>query len=209
MPPTPLTPRNSSPGGGSSGPAELRKVWIHADESCLGNQFQDRASPGGAAGLVEVWTEGGWERRDYWISEPGTTNNRMALRSAIEGLSGLRRRCIVHFVSDSQYLVKGMSEWIHGWKRRGWTRKAGPIENLELWQELDRVAAGHQVEWAWVRGHAGHPRNEYANDLAVRAAREQDDSGGFVPSGFLAWLGVQRAEKGRYLDLVETTPPED
>jgi ribonuclease HI len=208
MAPSPRTPTSAPDGGRASGAPSLKKVWIHADESCLGNQFQDQASPGGAAGLVEVRTEHGWERRDYWISEPGTTNNRMALRSAIEGLSGLRRPCAVRFVSDSQYLVKGMSEWIHGWKRRGWKRKAGPIENLELWQELDGVAARHRVEWAWVRGHAGHPRNEYANDLAIRAAREQDDSGGFVPSGFEAWLERQRTEKGRYLDLVEAAPPE-
>jgi ribonuclease HI len=184
-----------------------RAVWIHADESCLGNQFQDRASPGGAAGLVEVWTGEVWERRDYWISEPGTTNNRMALRSAIEGLSALRYPCVVRFVSDSQYLVKGMSEWIHGWKRRGWKRKGGAIENVELWKELDRVAARHEVRWEWVRGHAGHPRNEYANDLAVRAAREQDASKGLVPSGFEEWLERQREEKGRYLDEFEFTPP--
>ena len=194
--------------GKASGSNPSRAVWIHADESCLGNQFQDRASPGGAAGLVEVWTGDGWERRDYWISEPGTTNNRMALRSAIEGLSGLRYPCEVRFVSDSQYLVKGMSEWIHGWKRRGWKRKGGSIENVELWKELDREAARHKVRWEWVRGHAGHPRNEYANDLAVRAAREQDASNGLVPSGFEEWLQRQREEKGRYLNEFEFTPPE-
>jgi len=74
----------------------------------------DRDSPGGAAGLVEHWRGDRWERRDYWLSEPGTTNNRMALRSAIAGLSALRAPCRVHFISDSQYLVKGMNEWIHG-----------------------------------------------------------------------------------------------
>ncbi|TVR54658.1 MAG: ribonuclease HI [Gemmatimonadales bacterium] len=206
---TPLErPVRQSLEGPASDPNPSRAVWIHADESCLGNQFQDRASPGGAAGLVEVWTGDGWERRDYWISEPGTTNNRMALRSAIEGLSGLRYPCEVRFVSDSQYLVKGMSEWIHGWKRRGWKRKGGAIENVELWKELDREAARHKVRWEWVRGHAGHPRNEYANDLAVRAAREQDASNGLVPSGFEEWLERQREEKGRYLDEFEFTPPE-
>jgi ribonuclease HI len=205
---TPLdhpVPQSTEGAAADSNPS--RAVWIHADESCLGNQFQDRASPGGAAGLVEVWTGDRWERRDYWISEPGTTNNRMALRSAIEGLSGLRHPCEVRFVSDSQYLVKGMSEWIHGWKRRGWKRKGGAIENVELWKELDREAARHRVRWEWVRGHAGHPRNEYANDLAVRAAREQDASDGLVPSGFEEWLERQREEKGRYLDEFEFTPP--
>ena len=111
---------------------EPTRVFIHADESCLGNQFKERANPGGAAGLVETWTDGGWVRRDYWISEPDTTNNRMAIRSAIEALGALKRRCDVTFVSDSQYLVKGMSEWVRGWKARGWKRKTGVIENLEL-----------------------------------------------------------------------------
>jgi len=183
-------------------------VHIHADESCLGNQFQDRATPGGAGGLVEVWKDGAWVRRDFWISEPDTTNNRMALRSAIEALGALTRPCRVHFVSDSQYLVKGASEWIHGWKRRGWKRKGGEIENLELWKEVDRVMARHQVQWAWVRGHAGHPRNEYANHLATTAAREQTHSGGLVDSGFQAWLDEEREARGRYLDFQEFLPPE-
>jgi ribonuclease HI len=185
------------------------RVYIHADESCLGNQFQDRRNPGGAAGLLEFWTESEWVRKDFWISDPDTTNNRMALRSAIQGLGALTQPCRVRFVSDSQYLVKGMREWIHGWKRKGWKRKAGPIENLELWKELDRVAARHEVEWVWVRGHAGHPRNEYVNDLAVEAARTQSDSGGLRPSGFEAWLEQQREEKERYLDFFEFAPPEE
>ncbi len=189
-------------------PPEAPRILIHADESCLGNQFQDRDSPGGAAGLVEHWRGDRWERRDYWISEPGTTNNRMAIRSAIEGLTALKRPCRVQFVSDSQYLVKGMREWLPGWKRRGWKRKAGPIENLELWQALDRAAARHEVEWAWVRGHAGHPKNEYVNDLAVRAAKEQSASPGLVPSGFQAWLEREREERGNYLDYAEFAPPD-
>ncbi len=183
------------------------EVQIHADESCLGNQHRDRARPGGAAGLVEFWNGELWIRRDFWISEPDTTNNRMAIRSAMEGLGGLTRPCRVRFVSDSQYLVKGMREWIHGWKRKGWRRAQGPIENVELWQALDRIAARHQVKWEWVRGHAGHPRNEYANDLAVRAAGEQTNSGGFVPSGFEAWLEEEREKKGRYFDFMEHAPP--
>ncbi len=182
-------------------------VFIHADESCLGNQFRERKNPGGAAGLVEVWTDGAWERRDYWISEPDTTNNRMALRSAIEGLGALTRPCHVRFVSDSQYLVKGINEWLPGWKRRGWKRKGGPIENLELWQRLDRELQRHRVDARWVRGHTGHPENEYANHLATRAAKEGDSSEGLVPSGFEAWLEEQR-ERGRYLDYMEFQPPE-
>lgn len=182
-------------------------VYIHADESCLGNQFQDRDNPGGAAGLVEVFRDEEWHRRDYWLSEPGTTNNRMALRSAIEPLSALTRPCRVVFVSDSQYLVKGMREWIHGWKRRGWKRKGGPIENVELWQTLERTAARHRVDWRWVRGHAGHPKNEYANHLATRSARDLTQSGGLVPSGFQEWLEKEREDRGRYLDYMEFLPP--
>ena len=181
-------------------------VYVHADESCLGNQFQDRANPGGAGGLVEVWHDGAWERRDYWIAEPDTTNNRMAIRSAIEVLRTLRRPCDVRFVSDSQYLVKGIKEWLPGWKRRQWRRKSGPILNLELWQELDAALARHTVRPDWVRGHAGHPRNEYANHLATTAAKEQSQSGGFVPSAFQEWLDAER-ERGRYLDYQEFLPP--
>ncbi len=183
-------------------------VVIHADESCLGNQFKAQSSSGGAAGLVEYWKDGAWERRDYSISEPDTTNNRMAIRSAIEGLRALELRCRITFVSDSQYLVKGMSEWLPGWKRRGWTRKAGPIENLDLWKTLDREAAQHELTWKWVRGHAGHPKNEYVNDLAVAAATDQTDSGGLTPSGFEAWLRQEREQRGRYLDYVEDPAPE-
>jgi ribonuclease HI len=183
------------------------QVFIHADESCLGNQFQDRASPGGAAGLVEVWTGDSWKRRDYWISEPGTTNNRMAIRSAIEPFRAFSRPCRIRFVSDSQYLVKGMNEWLPGWKARGWKRKGGPIENLELWKALDGEAARHRVEWVWVRGHAGNPRNEYAHHLAMKAAKEQTASGGLIPSEFQAWLEKEREKRERYLDFFEFAPP--
>jgi len=183
-------------------------VLVHADESCLGNQFKDRANPGGAAGLVETWSVSGWVRRDYWISEPDTTNNRMALRSAIEALGALTRPCRVEFVSDSQYLVKGMSEWVRGWKARGWKRKDGAIENLELWKQLDQAAQRHDVSWRWVRGHAGHPKNEYANHLATRAARTLDSSDGLVESGFEAWLRDEREKHGRYRDYKESAPPQ-
>ncbi|MEX0843108.1 MAG: ribonuclease H [Gemmatimonadota bacterium] len=186
----------------------LPQVEIHADESCLGNQFQGRANPGGAGGLVEFWGGGSWQRRDYWISEPQTTNNRMAIRSAIEALGHLTRPCRVRFVSDAQYLVKGMNEWLPAWKRRGWKRKGGPPENLDLWKELDRVAERHSIEWAWVRGHAGDPRNEYADRLAVGAANRQDSSDGFVPSGFETWLEDERESRGRYLDFYEFAAPE-
>jgi ribonuclease HI len=182
------------------------EVWIHADESCLGNQFMDRANPGGGAGLVEFWNGSAWIPRDYWLSERDTTNNRMAIRGALEGLRALTRPCTVLFVSDSQYLVNGMTRWIPDWEARGWKRKGGPIENVELWRELLEESRRHRVDWVWVRGHAGHPRNEYANDLAVRAAKTQDASDGLVESGFAEWLDRQR-QKGRYLDFVESAVP--
>jgi ribonuclease HI len=183
-------------------------VYVHADESCLGNQYKSRSNPGGAGGLVEIWRDRAWQRRDFWVSEPDTTNNRMAIRSAIEVLRALKRPCRVHFVSDSQYLVKGMMEWMPGWKARGWKRKAGPIENLELWKRLDAELARHDMRARWVRGHAGHPENEYVDFLATRAAKEQSTSGGLVDSGFQEWL-EERREKGQLLDYMEFTPPEE
>jgi ribonuclease HI len=183
-------------------------VYIHADESCLGVQFTDRDSPGGAGGLVEHWTAAEWHRRDYWASEPATTNNRMALLSAELPLRLLQRPCRVLFTSDSNYLVRGMREWVYGWASRGWRRRTGAVENEDLWRRLVDAARPHRIDWRWVRGHAGHPRNEYANHLATRAAREQTSSAGFVPSGYLEWLEKER-EKGRYLDVYEFAAPED
>jgi ribonuclease HI len=132
----------------------------------------------------------------------------MALRSAIEPLRALSRPCRVQFVSDSQYLVKGIREWLPGWKRRGWKRKGGPIENLELWKELDRELARHEVRVEWVRGHASHVENEYGDFLATRAAREQTSSAGLVSSGFEEWLERQRA-KGRYRDYPASLAPSE
>ena len=187
---------------------ESLAVAIFADESCLGNQFQGRANPGGAGGMMEYWAGDRWIRRDYWISEPDTTNNRMALRSAIVGLSLLRKSGLeVECVSDSQYLVRGMTEWLRGWKARGWKRKAGRIENLELWKELDRVSSRHQIDWTWVRGHAEHPQNEYADHLATTAAKEGTSSDGLIESGFGAWLDIQRNLHGRYRGYLEPAPP--
>ncbi len=175
-------------------------VAVYADESCLGNG-REGSNPGGAGGLIELVRPRTGEivRRDYWISEPATTNNRMALRSAIEAmriLSGKGKRLRVVFTSDSQYLVRGMNEWVHGWAARGWRRKGGAIENLELWRTLVEEARAHDVAWHWVRGHAGHPQNEYANMLATRAAAQQDQSGGALPSEFESWLAAER-ERGR------------
>jgi len=187
--------------------SDVPSVTIHADESCLGNQFENRANPGGAGGLVEFWKGDHWLRKDFWRFDPDTTNNRMAIVSAIDGLSNLKRPCRIQFVSDSQYLVKGMREWVPGWKARGWKRKGGPPENLTLWKELDRVAAEHTVTWKWVRGHAGHARNEYVNHLATRAAKNGTSSDGLVDSGFRDWLEGQRDSRDLYMDFFEDRAP--
>jgi ribonuclease HI len=175
-------------------------VAVFADESCLGNG-REGDNPGGAGGVVEFMRAGGeLVRRDYWVSEPATTNNRMALRSATEAmraLSAKNRSCDVVFFSDSSYLINGMKDWVHGWARRGWTKKGGEILNLQLWWEAVDAARAHRVSWQWVRGHDGHPQNEYAHFLANRAAAEQTESGGLVESGFVEWEVVLRASKRR------------
>lgn len=175
-------------------PNEL--LAIYADESCLGNG-REGENPGGAAGVVE-WLSartGTLKRWDYWISEPATTNNRMALRSVIEALRGISskgRSFNVVFVTDSRYIVDGMTSWRHAWKRLGWKRKTGVILNLELWKQADEAVRAHDVQWKWVRGHAGHPQNEYANYLALRAAAEQSDSNGLRRSRFDEWMAGKK-----------------
>jgi ribonuclease HI len=169
---------------------------LHLDESCLGNG-RDGENPGGYAGLIEVRIRSGIERRDFYGHAPATTNNRMALSGAIAALhllsgKGARLRALI--VSDSEYLVKGIRMWVPGWITRGWKRAGGPIENLELWQALVAAAKKHEVQWTWVRGHAGHAKNEYVDSLAVAAAREQKTSAGAVESGFLKWLAAKQAK---------------
>ena len=195
---------NLSPGRGqAAGPV----VHMFADESCLGNQFEDRKNPGAAAGLIERFDERrGWVRRDFAHFDPDTTNNRMAIQSGIIGLSSLTRPCRVVFTSDSQYLVKGITEWVHGWARRGWRRKGGAIENLELWKRLVREAARHEIEWRWTRGHADHVKNQYADWLAVRTAKERTGTDGLVPSGFDAWVH-ERQEAGKLQDFLDLPDP--
>jgi ribonuclease HI len=178
------------------------RILVHADESCLGND-STKPSPGGNASLIEARAGDSVARWDLFECSPQTTNNRMALAGAIATLEWIRRqwkRATVIYVSDSQYLIKGMNEWVEGWMARGWRRKGGELENVELWQKLVQARAAHEnVTWAWVAGHAGHPKNEYANDLAIRTAERQERSNGLVASGFDAWLTAQRA-RGKYAD---------
>lgn len=174
-----------------------RIAVVHLDESCLGNGRQGD-NPGAYGGLIEARTRSGIQRRNIFGHARATTNNRMALTGAIAALRILGAkdaRMRVLIVSDSEYLVKGIRVWAPNWEARGWRRAGGVIENLELWQELVAATRRHQVQWTWVRGHAGHPKNEYADNLAVAAAREQKSSDGAVESGFLEWLSAKQAKR--------------
>ncbi len=174
-----------------------RNAVVHLDESCLGNGRQGE-NPGGYGGLIEARTRSGVQRRDFYGYSSGTTNNRMALTGAASalqllGAKGDRMRVLI--VSDSEYLVKGIRLWAPKWEARGWTRPGAPIENLQLWQALMDASRRHVVQWTWVRGHAGHPKNEYVDDLAVTAAREQKTSPGAVESHLLEWLAAKQVKK--------------
>ncbi len=179
---------------------------VHADESCLGNGL-DGSSRGGAASFIEMWSAEGVARHDMHISAPDSTNNRMALSGAIATfalLSQQYERLTVVYVSDSQYLIKGMNEWVPSWRSRGWKRKGGTIENLNLWKKLVQVTERHETVWRWVRGHAGHPKNEYVNDLAMKAAAEQTFSEGLEQSLFDQWLARKRTT-GRFTNYEPDT----
>lgn len=176
-----------------------RIALVHLDESCLGNG-REGDNPGGYGGLIEARTRSGIQRRDFWGHAAATTNNRMALTGAIAalqilGAKGTRMRVLI--VSDSEYLVKGVRIWARNWEAKGWRRSGGSIENLQLWQDLVAAARRHDAQWTWVRGHAGHPKNEYVNDLAIAAAREQKSSAGAVQSDYAEWLAAKQG-KGKF-----------
>ncbi|WP_372965136.1 ribonuclease HI [Marinobacter sp.] len=134
------------------------KVVIYTDGACKGNP--------GPGGWGVVLRYGGAEKKMHG-GESLTTNNRMELIAAIQGLRALNRNCKVDLYTDSQYVRKGITEWMAGWKRNGWkTAARKPVKNADLWQELDAESARHQVTWHWVKGHAGHPGNELADELA-------------------------------------------
>lgn len=143
----------------------MDSVEIYTDGACRGNP-----GPGGWAAVLRS----GAHEKILQGSESQTTNNRMELTAAIEGLKALKENCEVEVVTDSEYLKNGITQWIHGWKRNGWKTKARkPVVNQDLWEELDRLVALHQVQWTWTRGHASHQDNNRADELATRAAREQ------------------------------------
>ena len=135
-------------------------VHVYTDGACKGNP-----GPGGWGALLQA----GAQEKEIFGGEAQTTNNRMELVAVIRALQALKRpsRLVIH--TDSQYVQKGISEWIHRWKARGWlTADRKPVKNADLWRELDALAAGHQISWRWVRGHQGHPGNERADALANR-----------------------------------------
>lgn len=139
-------------------------VELYADGACKGN-------PGRGGWGVILRARG--REKELYGGEAATTNNRMELQAVIAGLAALKRRSRVKVFTDSQYVQKGISEWIHDWKRRGWrTAAKAPVKNADLWRALDEVAGGHDVEWHWVKGHAGHPENERADALANKGAGE-------------------------------------
>ena len=136
----------------------MKRVEIFTDGACSGNP--------GPGGWGVVLRYGGTERELHG-GAPETTNNRMELTAAVEGLNALKRPCAVDLYTDSIYVRDGISNWIEGWKRNGWrTAAKKPVKNAELWQALDEARRRHDVTWHWVRGHAGHPENERADALA-------------------------------------------
>ncbi len=144
----------------------MNAVTIYSDGACKGNP-----GPGGWG----AWLKSNGSHKELYGGELGTTNNRMELTAVIEGLAALKRPCKVTLYVDSQYVLKGMTEWIAGWKAKGWkTASKQPVKNVDLWQRLDALVtgAGHQIEWVWVRGHTGDPGNEHADMLANRGVEQ-------------------------------------
>ncbi|MCH9644115.1 MAG: ribonuclease HI [Gammaproteobacteria bacterium] len=140
------------------------KVEMFTDGACRGNP-----GPGGWGVLLRC---DGKEKQLYG-AESETTNNRMELLAVIEGLRALKNPCVVSITTDSQYVLKGVTEWMQGWKTKGWrTSSKKPVKNVDLWQQLDELIVHYDIEWHWVRGHTGHPENEIADGLANRAIDE-------------------------------------
>lgn len=138
----------------------MNQVVIYTDGACKGNP-----GPGGWGAVLRS----GAQEKELFGGEPGTTNNRMELMAVIQALAALKRPCAVQLYLDSQYVRQGITEWIAGWKARGWrTSTKQPVKNVDLWQKLDALVSGggHRIHWHWVRGHAGHPENERADALA-------------------------------------------
>ena len=146
----------------------MKSVQLITDGACIGNP-----GPGGWAAILRY----GNHKKELYGSEPNTTNNRMELMAAVEGLRALKEPCEVEVTTDSEYLKNGISTWITKWKANGWvTSKKKPVLNQDLWKELDELVSRHKVKWTWTRGHASHEDNNRCDELATRAAREQSFS---------------------------------
>jgi ribonuclease HI len=142
----------------------LDKVSIYTDGACRGNP-----GPGGWGAILLY----GEHERELYGYEPDTTNNRMELMAAIVALETLKRPCEVVLTTDSEYVRRGITEWLSQWKARGWkTADKKPVKNQDLWERLDQAGARHRVRWDWIKGHSGHPENERADQLANRAIDE-------------------------------------
>ena len=142
----------------------MTRVEIYSDGACRGNP-----GPGGWGVVLRY----GDAEKELWGGEPETTNNRMELTAVIRGLEGLKRKCPVLVVTDSQYVKNGITQWIHNWRRNGWkTANRKPVKNADLWQQLWDQVENHDVTWEWVKGHSGHPENERADRLANRGIDE-------------------------------------
>ncbi len=141
-------------------PSEYPYVIIFTDGACSPNP-----GPGGWAALLRF----NEQEKTLTGGERQTTNNRMELTAAVEALKALKRPCRIDFYTDSEYLKRGITEWLPGWRRRNWRRKGGGLANVDLWQALDQSLKNHQISWHWVRGHAGHPENERVDRLARQA----------------------------------------
>ena len=144
-------------------------VEIYTDGACSGNP-----GPGGWGAILR-WRD---DERELWGGEPDTTNNRMELMAAIMALESLKRPVPAILHTDSTYVKDGITKWIHNWKTRGWkTAAKKPVKNVDLWQRLDAALGDHEIEWRWVKGHAGHPENERADELARRGITDMNGSG--------------------------------
>ena len=144
-------------------------MQIITDGACVGNP-----GPGGWAYILRYCRH----KREVWGSETHTTNNRMEITAALEGLRALKEPCDVEVVTDSGYLKNGITKWIHGWKSNGWRTSAKkPVVNQDLWAELDLAVNGHKIQWSWTKGHADHEDNLRCDELATRAARSARERG--------------------------------
>ena len=142
----------------------MKEVVLYTDGACRGNP-----GPGGWGVLIQSGTH----TKELFGGEADTTNNKMELKAAIEGLNALNRSCSIQLHTDSTYVLKGITEWMPNWKKRNWkTAAKKPVQNVELWQALDKAVQRHEIDWQWVKGHSGNPGNEKADELANRGVDE-------------------------------------